>query len=78
MEVRVLELSGKGLVTSTKPHTKQLEDFMAEDSDSEQQLTDELPVKTPAKVKRSVSATKVNAGMDIFFLFTKIFFCITG
>ncbi|KAM3964667.1 uncharacterized protein ACR2FA_001057 [Aphomia sociella] len=35
LEVRVLELSGKGSVTASVPSSKQLENFLAEDSDSE-------------------------------------------
>ncbi|KPJ12735.1 hypothetical protein RR48_02637 [Papilio machaon] len=61
LEVRVLELSGKGSVTSSKPNTKQIEDFIAENSDSEQQMIDNTLVEPIARVKRSVSATKVNA-----------------
>lgn len=68
LEVRVLELSGKGSVTSSKPNTKQIEDFMAEDSDTEQQMIDDTP-KPVARVKRSVSATKINTGKYNYIIY---------
>lgn len=83
MEVRVLELSGKGSVTAVVPSSKQLEDFMAEDSDSEQ-ATPVDTVKSNKKVKRSISLSKTNMGNylqtfflnKIFVMLNSFFFCL--
>ncbi|XP_068621484.1 uncharacterized protein [Battus philenor] len=63
LEVRVLELSGKGTVTAAASTSKQLEEFMADDSDSEQ-IVDDARLKTTGKVKRSLSSLKSHADDD--------------
>ncbi|CAH2067182.1 unnamed protein product, partial [Iphiclides podalirius] len=65
LEVRVLELSGKGSVAAAVPSSKQLEDFMAEDSDSEQPTVVDTQIKPTRKVKRSLSVSKTNTDDDM-------------
>lgn len=58
LEVRVLELSGKGSVTAAVSSSSQLDNFLAEDSDSEP--LENLKVKcAPAsiKIRKSFNST---------------------
>ncbi|XP_049882670.1 uncharacterized protein LOC126378370 [Pectinophora gossypiella] len=69
LEIRVLELSGKGSVTPSVPMSQQLDDFLAEDSDSEQPLeTIKIQAaQVTVKPRQSVSSTSkhfVNCAED--------------
>ncbi|CAG4998109.1 unnamed protein product [Parnassius apollo] len=63
LEVRVLQLSGKGSVTATVSSSKQLENFMAEDSDPEQNTFD-THVKS-GKVKQSINLSKAHTDGEV-------------
>ncbi|XP_026757356.2 uncharacterized protein LOC113517037 [Galleria mellonella] len=66
LEVRVLELSGKGSVAASIPSSKQLDNFLAEDSDSEPlENVKARSTLTNIKVRRSTSDTKTDKDDDL-------------
>ncbi|XP_059046208.1 uncharacterized protein LOC131841863 [Achroia grisella] len=66
LEVRVLELSGKGSVTASVSSSKQLENFLAEDSDSEPlENVKARSAVSNVKVRSSTSNTKIEKDDDV-------------
>lgn len=56
LEVRVLELSGKGNVDVTASSSNQFDDFIAEDSDSEPLENIKMKASPAVKLRQSVSS----------------------
>jgi hypothetical protein len=64
LEVRVLQLSGKGSVAPAMSSSKQLENFLAEDSDSEPLENVKNRSTMNSKVKKSSSASRMSTGTE--------------